>query len=59
MINSTIRPNPRITNGSHGSDLTSPVRAHVLAALVPTDEPYPPPVDKLLTLGNAYHNPSY
>jgi hypothetical protein len=39
--------------GGDGSDLSEPVRAHVLAALVPTDQPYAPPVADLLTLGNA------
>jgi hypothetical protein len=37
--------------GGEGSNLNEPVRAHVLAALVPTDQPYPPPVDELLTIG--------
>jgi hypothetical protein len=39
--------------GGDGSDLHRPVRTHVEAALVPTDGVYPPPLDKLLTLGNA------
>lgn len=39
--------------GSDGSDLHRQVRAHVEAALVPTDGVYPPPLDQLLTLGNA------
>jgi hypothetical protein len=39
--------------GGDGSDLHRPVRAHVEAALVPTDEVYPSPLDKLLTLGSA------
>jgi hypothetical protein len=39
--------------GGDGSDLHRPVRAHVEAALVPTDAAYPPPLDQLLTLGNA------
>jgi hypothetical protein len=38
--------------GGDGSDLHEPVRAHVEAALVPSDEPYPPPLDELLRLGN-------
>jgi hypothetical protein len=37
--------------GGDGSDLHEPVRAHVEAALVPTDAPYPPPVDELTRLG--------
>jgi hypothetical protein len=39
--------------GGDGSDLHRPVRTHVEAALVPTDGVYPPPLDQLLTLGNA------
>ena len=39
--------------GGDGSDLHKTVRAHVEAALVPTDGAYPPPLDQLLTLGNA------
>ena len=39
--------------GGDGSDRTKPVRVHVEAALVPTDAAYPPPLDQLLTLGNA------
>ena len=38
--------------GGDGSDLHKTVRAHVEAALVPTDGAYPPPLDQLLTLGN-------
>jgi len=38
--------------GGDGSDLHEPVAAHVKAALVPTDAPYPPPLDQLLTLGD-------
>ena len=38
--------------GGDGSDLTQPVRAHVEAALVPTNAPYPPPVDQLFRLGD-------
>ncbi|MFL5803904.1 MAG: hypothetical protein ACJ8CR_19445 [Roseiflexaceae bacterium] len=38
--------------GGDGSDLHEPVRAHVEAALVPSDDPYPPPLDELLRLGN-------
>jgi hypothetical protein len=37
--------------GGDGSDPHRPRRDHVLAALVPTDEPYPPPVEALRTLG--------
>ena len=40
--------------GGDGSDPYEPVRAHVEAALVPTDAPYPPPQDRLLSLGDAY-----
>lgn len=39
--------------GGDGSDPYEPIRAHVLAALPPTSKPYAPPVDALLTLGNA------
>ena len=39
--------------GGDGSDLNQPVRAHVLAALAPTDQPYPPPADQLLRLGKS------
>src|SRR5215213_3921881 len=39
--------------GGDGSDRHKPVRAHVEAALVPTDGAYPAPLDQLLTLGNA------
>jgi len=39
--------------GGDGSDRHKIVRAHVEAALVPTDGTYPPPLDQLLTLGNA------
>lgn len=38
--------------GGDGSDLDRPVRAHVLAALVANSEPYPPPLDALLRLGD-------
>jgi hypothetical protein len=38
--------------GGDGSDLSRPVRAHVLAALRPNTAPYPPPVDALLALGD-------
>jgi len=38
--------------GSDGSDLHQTVRAHVEAALIPTDGVYPPPLDQLLTLGD-------
>jgi hypothetical protein len=38
--------------GGDGSDLNNPVRAHVLEALVLTDEPYPEPVDALRRLGH-------
>lgn len=35
-----------------GSDLHNPVREHVEAALIHTDEPYPPPLNALLRLGS-------
>jgi hypothetical protein len=38
--------------GGDGSDRYKTVRAHVEAALVPSDGAYPPPLDQLLTLGN-------
>jgi len=38
--------------GGDGTDLSRPVRAHVLAALRPNIAPYPPPVDALLALGD-------
>jgi hypothetical protein len=37
--------------GGDGSDPGRPRRAHVLAALQPPTDPYPPPLDALLTLG--------
>lgn len=43
--------------GGDGSDLNQPVRTHILAALVPTDAPYTPPVSELLTLGDARKKP--
>jgi hypothetical protein len=51
----SLEPSPYFGNdwGGDGSDLGRPVRAHVLAALVPTSEPYPPPLDQLLHLGDA------
>ncbi len=39
--------------GGDGADRTRTVRAHVLAALSPTSAPYPPPVNALLSLGDA------
>jgi hypothetical protein len=39
--------------GVDDGDLLEPVRAHVLAALIPTDQPYPAPLDQLLTIGSA------
>jgi hypothetical protein len=38
--------------GDDGSDPYRPNRIHVLAALQPTDEPYPPPVDALRSIGH-------
>jgi hypothetical protein len=38
--------------GGDGTDPSRPVRAHVLAALRPHTQPYAPPVDALLTLGD-------
>ncbi|NTU78878.1 MAG: hypothetical protein HGA45_05655 [Chloroflexales bacterium] len=47
-----VRPAPfEIDWGGDGSDLTRPVRAHVLAALRPAAGPYQPPLDAILTLG--------
>ena len=40
--------------GGDGSDLSRPVRAHVLAALRPSSDPYPPPVDALRQIGDAH-----
>lgn len=39
--------------GGDGSDLDRPVHAHVLAALQPAADPYLPPLDALLTLGDV------
>jgi hypothetical protein len=39
--------------GGSGEDRTRTVRVHVLAALRPTNAPYPHPVDALLSLGDA------
>src|SRR5437763_1423387 len=41
--------------GGDGSDLSRPVRAHVLAALRPNSTPYPPPVDALRHLGDPHN----
>jgi hypothetical protein len=38
--------------GGDGTDLSRPVRAHVLAALRPNSIPYPPLVDTLRELGD-------
>jgi SEC-C motif len=38
--------------GGDGTDLSRPVRAHVLAALRPNSAPYAPPLDALLRLGD-------
>jgi hypothetical protein len=38
--------------GGDGTELSRPVRAHVLAALRPNTAPYPPPLDRLLALGD-------
>src|SRR5689334_6320993 len=38
--------------GGDGSDLSRPVRAHVLAALRPSSGPYSPPTSRLLTQGD-------
>lgn len=43
--------------GGDGSDLNEPVRAHVEAALIETDAPYPPPLDELLRLGDPREQP--
>ena len=44
---------PEYDWGGDGSDRHKTVRAHVEAALVPTDGAYLPPLDQLLMLGNA------
>src|SRR5207249_984697 len=41
--------------GGDGSDLSRPVRAHVLAALRPNTAPYPPPLDALRHLGDPHN----
>ena len=47
------RPPPLARDwGGDGSDLSRPVRAHILAALRPNTAPYLPPVDALLALGD-------
>ncbi len=47
------RPPPMAHDwGGDGTDLSRPVRAHVLAALRPHTAPYPPPVDALRALGD-------
>src|SRR5829696_6993487 len=38
--------------GGDGTDLSRPVRAHVLATLRPNSAPYAPPVDALIALGD-------
>ncbi len=43
---------PEYDWGGDGSNPHEPVRAHAEAALVPTDEGYPPPLDQLLRLGD-------
>src|SRR6266542_5378733 len=46
------RPPPMAHDwGGDGTDLSRPVRAHVLAALRPNSAPYTPPVDALIALG--------
>jgi hypothetical protein len=40
--------------GGDGSDLNEPVRTHVEAALVASQQPYPPPLDELLRLGSPW-----
>jgi hypothetical protein len=42
--------------GGDGSDPHEPVRAHVEAALVPSGDTYPAPLDELLRLGNPREN---
>jgi len=39
--------------GGDGGDPFEPIQKDVLAALIPTDQPYPAPLDQLLTLGSA------
>jgi hypothetical protein len=47
------RPPPLARDwGGDGTDLSRPVRAHVLAVLQPNAAPYPPPVDALRYLGD-------
>jgi hypothetical protein len=47
------RPPPTARDwGGDGTDLSRPVRKHVLAALRPNTAPYPPPVDALRVLGD-------
>ncbi len=45
---------PALANdwGGDGTDLSRPVRAHVLAALRPNTAPYLPPLDALIALGD-------
>lgn len=43
--------------GGDGSDQMEPVRDHIRAALLPTEEPYQPPVAELLALGDAREAP--
>ena len=40
--------------GGDGSDVSQPVAEHVRAALVPSTDLYPPPIDKLLKLGSPH-----
>jgi hypothetical protein len=47
------KPHPMARDwGGDGTDLSRPVRAHVLAALRPNTAPYPPLVDALRALGD-------
>jgi hypothetical protein len=47
------RPPPLARDwGGDGSDLSRPVRAHILTALRPNTAPYLPPVDALLAFGD-------
>src|SRR5262245_46310214 len=47
------KPHPMARDwGGDGTDLSRPVRAHMLAALRPNTAPYPPPVDALRQLGD-------
>lgn len=52
---SDLNPPDEFDWGGDGSDLRSPVAAHVRAALAPTDGNFPPPLDQLLQLGHPHN----